>query len=201
MKKIIVSGIILIIVIVLFYRREDSGTITDFFAGASINQIIIEAGDHPVLLQNAEAEEITISLDKCNKEISSIKNQTLTLQPPAAKAGINIKKPSTLAVMIPKDWLGSVDICSEAGNIKVDKVVLTQLKIKSDYGNVSCSGLSGFVSAKSNMGEIVVPENLADQVKPGDMDLGAAFEASIGDAEGTDNDINIYTDTGSIKID
>jgi hypothetical protein len=50
------------------------------------------------------------------------------------------------------------------------------------------------------MGEIVVPVNLIDEVKPGDMGLGAVFEASIGDEEGTDNYIDICTDTGNIKI-
>lgn len=200
MKKIISLGIILTMVIVLYGCGGSRGNITASFHSASINQIIIEAGDHPVLLQSTEAEEITISLNNCNKKIDIVENQTLKLQPPAAKAGINLKKPSVLVVVIPKDWQGSVDIGSEAGDIKVDNVVLAQLKIISDYGNVSFSGLSGFVSAKSNMGEIVVPVSFADEVKPGDMGLGAAFEASIGNAEGTDNYINICTDTGNIKI-
>lgn len=210
MKKNIAFTLILIIPFLLLYGcGKSKGESSQSFDSTSMREIIIDAGDHPVLLVDAPGEEITLSLGEEVKQIGMIEEQSLKIKLPPQSGIINIIKPSKLVVGIPDDWNGSVDVTSESGTAQAENVSLQYLAFKSDSGdivlkNVSDSGtvllsnISGTVSAKTDSGRIRVPSNMADQVKPGDMNLGEVLEAQI---DSTDRgNIKVYTNSGNIKI-
>lgn len=238
MKKSIAFVLILTVSCVLLYGcgKNEKDT-SQSFDSASISHIIINAGDHPVVLEDTQEKEIVLSLSEGVKEIGKVEEQTLKIQLLPPSGIINIKEPSKLVVGIPSEWNGSVDVISEAGTaqaenisllqltvesdsgnillksvsgtisaktksgkIKADNIAMSQLTIESDSGEILLNKLSGTVLAKTDTGRIQVPDNIADQVKPGNMNLGEVFEAQIGNIENSDNKISVYTNAGNIKI-
>lgn len=237
MRKIIALTLIFIASLILLCgcgknRRESSQS----FDSSSISHINIDVGDHPIVLEDAQGEEITLSLSEDVKQIGTIEEQSLKIKLQPQSGIINIKEPSKLVIGIPGEWNGSVDVTSKAGTAQAENVSLlylafrsdsgniilknvsgeistktnsgkieassitkSQLNIETDSGAVLLNNISGTISAKTDSGRIQVPNNLADQVKPGNMNLGEVLELQI---DNTDTcTIKVYTNAGNIKID
>lgn len=201
MKRIPILAFILLAIFTLYGCGKQQYHINETFDSVSINKITIESGVHPVIIQRAEGLEITMSFSGSAKNIYKDADHLLSIQLPPQTGIIHIKEASNLIVGLPDQWNGQITINSESGLVKIFNVDLSNIAVKSEYGDIDLEGLTGKLTATSGCGKINVPNNLVDQVHEGDANLGGSFEATLGEEKDNTNKlITLYTDAGNIKI-
>lgn len=177
--------------------KEDK---VETYDSSGVEKIQVITFAHPVNVSVGNDDKITVSMSGYENQLAFIAEDTMKIQIPEPKAGINIKSPQTLYITIPSTWENQIEINSEASNIDVSNVSTKQLTATTQFGNISISNLSGSLSAKSVLGKIQTDLPISSEIKLGDNQRGESLDIALGNDDQKTNIITLYTNAGKINI-
>lgn len=163
------------------------------FDSGSVSGIEIETGAAPVSVVKDSGDTIEISY---TQDVADIQDGVLKINIPMPKAGINVKKQTNIIVSVPRQLELPIQIKSEVGDINVENVNASKLTIDAEYGNIILTGIDGHIMAKSEMDVIKTDFNISSEIKSLGS-IGQELDAQLGESE---NEISLYTNTGSIEL-
>lgn len=158
-----------------------------------VKEIEIETGANAITITRISGTSIEVSY---SQDVAVIQDGIMEINIPMPRAGINFKEPAPLIVSIPDTLFDTIQIKSEVGTVIIEDVNTDKLIVETQYGDIHLSGISGRISAKSELGSINTELPIASEVKS----LGKAgqnIDNQIGDS---DNEINLYTNVGTIEL-
>lgn len=106
----------------------------------------------------------------------------------------------TLYIDIPKDGLSAICIQSDAGNITIDGVNVTDLSVNTEVGNIITTGLNGNINAVSSVGSIKTDLPIASEIMVGKDGLGNTLKGNLNEEDKSSSTIKLYTNTGKITL-
>lgn len=173
---------------------SNSKTVTSYtYHPADISEIKVDMGSALVSVVGSSSEDIEV---KYSTAVATVENGVLKVNVPMPKAGIHLKDPEPLTIMIPDTYQQPIKITSEYSNVNVSDVNVSQLDINTEFGNIVLSGLEGHITAKSEMDEIKTSLDIGSDIE----DLtpyGKSLDAMLGNST---NEISVYSNTGVIEI-
>lgn len=197
MKQIIMKTyclLLLTIISVALTACSDKTEYQSSIPAPQIKHLIIETGGNNIVVKQGTSSDITASIAGYDGDLLIAEGNTARLKIPMPKAGINFSTPAPLSISIPEDSLDSLTLLSEAGHIYLENITVAEVNATTEYGNIFVSGLSGTVSADTQMGNIISDSPLAAHIQE-----GKSYHGTMGDSEVKAN-ITLSTNVGDIEF-
>lgn len=161
-------------------------------------KVMTNAND--VILRTTKSNDLTITFKGGDDKLASLNDGLLTVDLHKTYGGITIKKLETLYIDIPKDGLSAICIQSDAGNITIDGVNVTDLSVNTEVGNIITTGLNGNINAVSSVGSIKTDLPIASEIMVGKDGLGNTLKGNLNEEDKSSSTIKLYTNTGKITL-
>lgn len=193
MKKNIIIIIICVLMTFCLCGCKSDEVQSFTYEANDVTAIEIETGANAVTITRNSGTSIEVSY---TQDIAAIQDGIMQINIPMPGAGINFKEPAALIVSVPDTLLDSIRIKSEAGSVIINPVNIKKLTVETQYGDISLSGIEGRINAKSELGSITTELPIASEIKS----LGKAGQNIDGQIGGSENEINLYTNVGTIQL-
>lgn len=165
-----------------------------------VEKLEVKTNANDVILRTTESNDLTITFKGGDGELASLDDGLLTVDLHKTFAGITIKKMETLYIDIPKDGLSAISIQSDAGNITIDGVNVTDLSVNTEVGNITTTGLTGNINAVSSVGSIETDLPIASEIIAGKDGLGNTLKGNLNEEDQKSFTTELYTNTGKITL-
>lgn len=167
---------------------------TQNYTAEGIKNIKVTTRGNNIVIRGTEVDEILLSLSDYSSRLATVFGDTIIIDIPMQKAGINLKYPEILYIDLPKSRLDTLQIESEVGDIELENVYVENISAKTQYGNIITKDVCATVEATTEMGCITSNVTMSDIIQNKNQ-----YNGDIGD-DYTNNILTIYTNTGNIKF-
>lgn len=204
-KKLAIFFIVSVIVVsvVLIGCGKPMEKIEKSYSSSEINKIDIITNANDIYLTGKETENVTINFIGAKKELSTLNNGVLTIDIHETLAGITTSPIEPLYIEIPQNQISSISLKSDAGNIKIDNVSVSDLIAVTEVGNITAIGLNGKIKAETTVGTIETTLPIGTEIIDGKDGLGNILNIENDSGDNDDNsecNSNLYTNTGVITL-
>jgi len=193
MKKTIILAVVCVLLVFSLAGCKSEKEQSFTYNANDVTGIEIETGGASVSIVRNSGSNIEVSY---TQDVAAIQNGVLKINIPIPDNGVNIKKQPDITISVPNKVFDVIQIKSEVGNVKIEDVNTEKLVVDAQYGDITLSGLEGYVTAKADMGSVKTALPIASEIKSLGT-VGQELDGQIGTAE---NEINLYTNTGTIEL-
>lgn len=193
MKKTIILAALCVLMILSFTGCKSDEVQLFTYEAIDITGIEIETGANAVSITRNSENNIEVSY---TQDVAVIKDGILQINIPMPGAGVNFKEPAEIMISVPDKLFDAIQVKSEVGSISIENINTGKLTVGTQYGNITLLGTVGHIMAKSELGNINTELPITNDIES----LGKAgqkMDVQVGD---TENEINLYTNVGTIEL-
>lgn len=173
---------------------------TETYQLTEVEKLEVKTNANNIILRTTEGNDLTITFKGGDGELASLDDGLLTVDLHKTFAGVTITKLEALYIDIPKDGLSEVSIQSDAGNITIDGVNVTDLSVNTEVGDITTTGLTGNINAVSSVGSIETDLPIASEIMAGKDGLGNTLKGNLNEEDKKSFTAELYTNTGKITL-
>lgn len=203
MKKKIKQTLLCIALFIAFLAgcgKNSDKERTETYPSTEVKKLEVKTNANDVILCTAENDDLTLLLKGGDSELASLDDGLLTVDLHKTFAGVTMKKLEALYINIPKNGLLTISIESDAGNITINDVNVTDLSVKTEVGNITVAKLTGKVNAVSRVGSIETDLPIASEIMTGKDGLGNTLKGNLNEEDKKSFTTEFYTNTGKITL-